>query len=157
MRALCLTLVASSMVLMCGCPAPATGPLGAPYTVFVPPPGVAEGLSIEQGGETLFEVGTAAVHYEIHMNGSFSGESMTLALSDVPTGVFLPTSTLEFLNNPFSLAAGDVQNGHFTVWADGTAVPGVYTVTLTVSGTVSPGSTAQSQSDTFTLTITPRP
>ncbi len=157
MRALCLALIASTTVLMCGCPAPTPGPLGAPYTVFVPPPGVVEGVSIEQGGETLFEVGTAAVHYEIHMNGSFSGESMTLALPDLPTGVFLPMSTVESLARPFNLAVGDVQNGFFTIWADGTTVPGVYTVTLTVPGTVSPGSTAESQSDTFTLTITPRP
>jgi len=145
----------SVVLLVCGCAATPT-PTGDPFVVFAPSPDVAEDVSIEQGGEQSFEVGSAVVHYEIQMNDGFSGASMTIGVAGLPLGVFLPGSDEIAISEPFSLESGAVRNGLFTIWADNTAVPGVYTVTVTVTGTISPGSTTESISDSFTLTVTAR-
>lgn len=157
MRTLPVVSMAMLAVFACGCPAPMTGPPGSPFTLSVPPPDRTDPITIEQGGEALFEVGSALVHYEIQMSGSSSGESMTMEVEDLPTGVFLPESELITLSDPFSLEPGALRNGFFTIWANDAAVPGTYTVTLTVSGLFSPDSTPDEVSDTFALTVTERP
>lgn len=78
MKVLCFALIGSVTVFASGYPAPAPGPLGASFTVFVPPPGVVDGFSIEQGGATQFEVGTAEIDYEIQMRSGFSGDELTM-------------------------------------------------------------------------------
>jgi len=148
--------IGSVVLLVCGCSSSTPTPSGDQFAVFAPSPDVAEDLSIEQGGEQAFEVGSAVLHYEIRMNEGFSGAVMTMGVSGLPAGVFLPDSDEIALSEPFSLKSGAVRNGLFTLWADNTAVPGVYTVTVTVTGTFSPDSTTNSISDTFTLTVTER-
>lgn len=156
MASLVKCLIGLVAAFVCGCAGTASGPLGAAFSVFVPPPGEVIDYVIEQGGETAFEVGTLEIHYEIQMNGIFSGSSLVISVPDLPAGVSIEASVLEGLSKPFDLETDSVRNGHFTIRANSSAAPGTYIATMTVSGIVQPGDTIETRSDTFSLTITER-
>ena len=139
-----------------GCSDSASGLLGASFLVFIPPPGDVTEYTISQGGETEFEIGTAELHYEVQMSGSFSGSDLVIDIADFPQGVQIEPSIVESVTSPFSLEPDGVRNGLFAIRADASAVPGVYEVTMTVTGTVEPGGASETQSDTFILTVLER-
>ncbi len=156
MRVLAISSVVFFAAFGAGCSDSAPDLLGAPFLVFIPPPGDATEYTISRGGETEFEIGTAELHYEVQMSGSFSGSDLVIDIADFPQGVQIEPSIVESVTSPFSLEPDGVRNGLFAIRADASAVPGIYEVTMTVTGTVEPGGAAETQSDTFTLTILER-
>ncbi len=156
MRVLAVLSVVCFAALGGACSESAPGLLGASFLVFIPPPGDATEYTIAQGGETDFEIGTAELHYEVQMKDGFSSSDLVIDIADFPQGVQMEPSIVESVTSPFSLEPNDVRNGHFAIRADASAVPGIYEVTMTVTGTVEPGGASQTQSDTFVLTIVER-
>ncbi len=142
--------------LVAGCSDSTPGVLGASFLVFIPAPGNETEYTISRGGETEFEIGTAELSYEVQMGGGFSGSDLVLDIADFPQGVQIKPSIVDQVTSPFSLEPDGTQNGIFAIQADATAVPGVYEVTMTVTGTIEPGGAAETHSDTFTLTILER-
>ena len=156
MRVLAILSVVCLAALGGGCSDSASDLLSPPFLVFIPPPGDTTEYTISQGGETEFEIGTAELHYEVQMSSSFSGSDLVIDIADFPQGVEIKPSIVESVTSPFSLEPDGVRNGLFAIRADASAVPGVYEVTMTVTGTVEPGGASETQSDTFILTIVER-
>ena len=156
MKVLAMLSVVCFAALSGGCSDSASGILGASFLVFIPPPGDATEYTITQGGAAEFEIGTEELHYEVQMSGSFSGSDLVLDIADFPQGVQIKPSIVESVTSPFSLEPNGVRNGLFAIQADASAVPGVYEVTMTVTGTVEPGGASETRSDTFVLTIVER-
>ena len=156
MRDLAISSIVFFVALGAGCSNSTPSLLGPPFLVFIPDPGSVTEYTITQGGEAEFEVGTAELHYEIQMSCSFSSSDLVINIADFPQGVQIEPSIVESVSTPFSLEPNGTRNGLFAIRADASAVPGIYEVTMTVTGTVEPGGAAETQSDTFTLTILER-
>ncbi len=156
MRVLAISLLVFLAAFGTGCSDSTPGPLGASFLVFIPDPGSVTEYTITRGGDTEFEIGTAELHYEVQMGGSFSSGDLVIDIADFPQGVQIEPSIVESVTSPFSLEPNGTRNGLFAIRADASAVPGVYEVTMTVTGTIEPGGALETQSDTFTLTILER-
>lgn len=153
----CLLVSAVSLSSLCvGCGASGPTSLLSPFRVSIVPAGGVSETTIVQGGEAAFEVGTLQIGYEIAMSNGVSGTGLLAVVSGLPDGVaFVPTSQ-ERVDTPQDLEAGSVFQQLVTLNADGTAEPGSYEITVTVTGAVSSSSEVATGSASFVLEVVAR-
>ena len=121
----------------------------------MPAGGVIE-TTIVQGGEAAFEVGTLQIGYEIAMSNGVSGTGLLAVVTGLPDGVEFVPSSQGLVDTPQDLEAGSVFQQLVTLNADGTAEPGSYQITITVTGAVSSSSEVAIGSASFVLEVVER-
>ncbi len=153
----CLLVAAVSLSSLCvSCGASGPGSLLSAFTVSIVAAGGVSETTIVQGGEAAFEVGTLQIGYEIAMSNGVSGTGLLAVVTGLPTGVeFVPTSQ-GLVDTPQDLEAGSVFQQLVTLNADGTAEPGSYEITITVTGAVSSSSEVAIESASFVLEVVER-
>ena len=152
----CLFVAVSFSFLCVGCGGSGPGSLLTAFSVSIVAAGDVIETTIVQGGETAFEVGTLQIGYEIAMSNGVSGTGLLAAVSGLPDGVAFVNSSQERVDTPQDLEAGAVFQQLVTLNADGTAEPGSYEITITVSGAVSSSSEVASESASFVLEVLAR-
>ena len=153
----CLMVAAVSFFSLCvSCGGSGPTSLLTAFTVSIVAAGDVIETRIEQGGETAFEVGTLQIGYEIAMSSEVSGTGLLTAVSGLPDGVAFVASSQERLDTPQDLEAGSVFQQLVTLNADGTAEPGSYEITITVTGAVSSSSEVAVGRASFVLEVLAR-
>ncbi len=153
----CLAVAAVSLCSLCvSCGGSGPTSLLTAFTVSIVAAGDVIETTIEQGGEAAFEVGTLQIAYEIAMSSGVSGTGLRTAVSGLPDGVAFVASSQGRLDTPQDLEAGSVFQQLVTLNADGTAEPGSYQITITVTGDVSSSSEVAVGSASFVLEVLAR-
>ena len=153
----CLLVAAVSLSALCvSCGASGPGSLLSAFRVSIVPAGGVIETTIVQGGEAAFEVGTLQIGYEIAMSNGVSGTGLLAVVTGLPDGVEFVPSSQALVDTPQDLEAGSVFQQLVTLNADGTAEPGSYQITITVTGAVSSSSEVAIGSASFVLEVVER-
>ena len=153
----CLLVAAVSLSALCvSCGASGPGSLLSAFRVSIVPAGGVSETTIVQGGEAAFEVGTLQIGYEIAMSNGVSGTGLLAVVTGLPDGVEFVPSSQALVDSPQDLEAGAVFQQLVTLNADGTAEPGSYEITITVTGAVSSSSEVVVGSASFVLEVVAR-